>query len=81
MSEKQTMQNILDQYAETTFYPYGFVEILLDYEKKLLEKSMNDEEPKYKDFDDDLIGTIRAIGIFFVVILVLMGFIIIERML
>ena len=42
---------------------------------------MNDEEPKYKDFDDDLIGTIWAIAIFFVVILLLMGYAIVRRML
>lgn len=42
---------------------------------------MNDEEPKYKDFDDDLIGIVWTIGTFFVVILALMGFIIIMRML
>jgi hypothetical protein len=75
---KQTMQDILDQYAETTFYPYGFVEILLNYEKKLLEKHMHDEEPKYREYEDDLISTGWALFGLTAVILCLVGFIIVE---
>lgn len=35
--EKTTMQKILDQYSGSVFYPYGFVEALLEYEEELLK--------------------------------------------
>ena len=34
---KTKMQSILDQYSDTTFYPYGFTEALLDYEQELIK--------------------------------------------
>lgn len=36
---KTKMQSILDQYSDTTFYPYGFTEALLEYEQELLKDS------------------------------------------
>lgn len=43
--------------------------------------AMNDEEPKYKDYDDDLIGTIWALSIFFGLCLIIMFGVIVWRML
>lgn len=48
---------------------------------RVLEKIMNDEEPKYNDFDEDLIGTIWALSIFFGLCLIIMVVTIAWRML
>lgn len=48
---------------------------------RVLEKIMNDEEPKYEDFDDDLVKTAWTIAIGLGLMLVVMAVIIVGRML
>ena len=42
-----SVQEVLDFYKETTFYPYGFVEALKDVEDKLLNR--------IKELENDII--------------------------